>query len=101
MPYSANRARSAGAESGLRGFLRLRGIIRFQTMKSVHLLSFHLAVSFLRSLLPPGPAPARRRCGLIRAGHPARGIRHTPGCRACIEAAMRVDGDPRLQRAEQ
>ena len=42
-----------------------------------------------------------RRCGLMRPGQPARGIRRTPACRARIEAAMREAGDGRLQRAEQ
>ena len=41
-----------------------------------------------------------RRCGLMRENRPARGIRHTPACRARIEEAMRGAGDDRLRRAD-
>jgi hypothetical protein len=42
-----------------------------------------------------------RRCGLMREGRPARGIRHAPACLARVEEAMRVAGDERLQQARQ
>merc|ERR1712026_132976 len=42
-----------------------------------------------------------RRCALMRAGQPARGVRHSLACRARIEAAMGDAGDERLQQAHQ
>ena len=42
-----------------------------------------------------------RRCGLMREGRPARGIRHALACRARVEEAMRAAGDARLQQARQ
>ena len=42
-----------------------------------------------------------RRCGLMREGRPARGIRRALACRARVEEAMRVVGEETLQQARQ
>ena len=41
-----------------------------------------------------------RRCMLMRAGQPARGVRPTIACRSRIEAAMASAGDERLAQVE-
>ena len=47
-----------------------------------------------------GYTAACRRCARMREGRPARGVRHTPACRARIEAAMQEAGDVRLAEAQ-
>ncbi len=41
-----------------------------------------------------------RRCGLMRNGLPALGVKHLDACRTRVEQAMRDAAHPRLQRAE-
>jgi hypothetical protein len=41
-----------------------------------------------------------RRCGLMRNGLPALGVKHIDACRTRVEQAMRAVAHPRLQRAE-
>ncbi len=41
-----------------------------------------------------------RRCGLMRNGLPALGVKHLDACRLRVEQAMRDADHPRLQRAE-
>jgi hypothetical protein len=41
-----------------------------------------------------------RRCGLMRNGLPALGVKHLDACRTRVEQAMRDVAHPRLQRAE-
>ena len=41
-----------------------------------------------------------RRCGLMRNGLPALGVKHIDACRTRVEQAMRDAAHPRLQRAE-
>jgi hypothetical protein len=41
-----------------------------------------------------------RRCGLMRNGLPALGVKHLDACRLRVEQAMRDVAHPRLQRAE-
>ena len=47
-----------------------------------------------------------RKCAILRAtagaprGHDGQGVPHSPACRARLQAAMEVDGDERLRKAE-